>query len=41
MLTVRVFYKDGSEDLKEVLSLNDICLLNVLTLKVIRTEKVA
>ena len=41
MLTVRIFYKDGTEDIKEVHDVSDICLDNVTEIKVIRNEKVA
>ena len=41
MLTVRVFYKDGTDDIKCVLDIADICLDGVESLKVIRSEKVA
>lgn len=41
MLTVRIFYKDGTEDVKMVLDVSEICLDNVLDIRIIRTEKVA
>lgn len=39
MLTVRIFYKDGTEDVKDVWSIDEICLDNVAELKVIRDER--
>jgi hypothetical protein len=39
MLTVKIIFKDGSFDLKDVWDLDEICLDNVLELKVIRDER--
>lgn len=41
MIIVRIFYKDGTEDIKEVTNVDEICLDNVEDIKVIRNEKVA
>lgn len=41
MLIVRIFYKDGTEDIKEVHNVDDICLDNVEEIKVIKNEKAA
>lgn len=39
MLTVRIIYKDGTETIKDVLSVDEICLDNVQDIKVIRNER--
>lgn len=39
--TVRIFYKNGTEDIKECTSLDEICLDGVLRIKILLTEKVA
>lgn len=36
MLTVRITYKDGSEDIKDCWSIDEISMINVLSVKVIR-----
>jgi hypothetical protein len=36
MIIVRVFYKDGHEDLKQVFNVDEICLDGVLELRIIR-----
>lgn len=41
MLIVRIFYKDGTEDVKEVHNVADICLDNVQDIRIIKDEKVA
>ena len=41
MVTVRIIYNDGSEDIKEVLDLSDVCLDNVLEIRIIRNERAA
>lgn len=41
MLTVRIFYINGNEDVKDVWSVEDICLDGVKELKVIRDERKA
>jgi hypothetical protein len=41
MLTVRIIYLDGTEDIKAVLDLSEICLDGVMSLRVIRSEKAA
>lgn len=41
MITVKIVYKDGTTDIKDVLDISDICLDNVLEIKVLRTEKAA
>ena len=39
MIIVRVFYKDGHEDLKQVFNVDEICLDGVDSIKVIRDER--
>lgn len=39
MKTVRITYKDGTEDIKDVNDVDEICLDNVVDIKVIRDEK--
>lgn len=39
MLTVKITYKDGTTDLKDCWSVDEICLDNVLDLKIIRNER--
>ena len=41
MITVRIIYTNGNEDIKDVLSLDDICLDGVLSVRVIRDERTA
>ena len=41
MLTVRIFYKDGTEEIKDCNDISDICLDGVANIKVIRQEKAA
>jgi len=41
MITVRIFFKDGTEDIREVLDIKDICLDNVEHFRIIRKEKAA
>lgn len=41
MLTVRIIYTNGNEDVKDVLSVSDICLDGVKELKIIRDERKA
>jgi hypothetical protein len=41
MLTVRITYLNGTEDIKECWNLDDICLDGVESIKVIRNEKAA
>ena len=41
MLTVLITYLDRTTDMKDVLDLSDICLDGVLSLKVIRDERIA
>lgn len=38
ILTVRVYYTDGTDDIKECHELSDICLDNVDTMVIIRRE---
>jgi hypothetical protein len=38
MLTVRVIYIDGTEDIRDCFSVDDICLDGVQSIKVIRDE---
>jgi hypothetical protein len=39
MITVRIIYTNGTEDIKEVLDVGDICLDGVESIKVIRDER--
>jgi hypothetical protein len=39
MLTVKIIYKDGSTDLKDVWNVDEICLDNVKELRIIRDER--
>ena len=39
MLTVRIFYKDGTEEIKDCNDISDLCLDNVLELRIIRDEQ--
>lgn len=39
MLTVRIIYKDGTEDLKDCWSVDEISMINVLSVKVLRSER--
>lgn len=39
MITVRVIYTDGREDIQDVLDLDEVCLDGVYELKVIRDER--
>lgn len=41
MLTVRVFYKDGTETVLDVNDVSEICLDNVENIRIIRNEKAA
>lgn len=41
MITVRIIYLDGNEDIQDVLDLSDICLDGVESIKVIRNERLA
>jgi hypothetical protein len=41
MLTVRIFFNNGNEEIKDVWSLDEICLDNVSSIKVIRDERKA
>lgn len=41
MLTVRIIFLDGSEDIKECWDISEIVLDNVKEIKVIRNEKAA
>jgi hypothetical protein len=41
MLTVLIIYKDGTDDMRNVLDVSDICLDGVLEIKVLRQEKAA
>lgn len=41
MITVKITYINGETDIKIVLDISEICLDNVLEIKVIRTEKAA
>jgi hypothetical protein len=41
MLIVRIFYNDGTDDIKEVHNVDEICLDGVKSIKVIREEKAA
>ena len=41
MLIVRIFYKDGTEDVREVHSVDEICLDGVEDIRVIKNEKAA
>lgn len=41
MITVRIIFKDGTEEIKDVFDVADICLDNVLNIKIIRNEKAA
>jgi hypothetical protein len=39
MITVRIFYKDGHDDIKDCTSVDDICLDGVDHIKVIRSKE--
>lgn len=39
MLTVRIYYINGNEDIKECWDVSDICLDGVASIKVIRDER--
>ena len=39
MLTVIITYLDDTADIKDVLDLSDLCLDNVLSVRVIRDER--
>lgn len=41
MITVKIIYKDGSSDIKDVLSFDEICLDNVVEFYPIRDERKA
>ena len=41
MITVRIIYLDGSENIKCCNDLCELCLDNVLTIRIIREEKAA
>lgn len=41
MITVRIIYLDGTEDIKDCLDISDICLDGVKEIKPIRDEKAA
>lgn len=41
MITVRIIYKDGSDDIKDCWNINDICLDGVESIKIIRDERKA
>lgn len=38
MITVRIIYKDGSDDIKCCNHVDEICLDNVSTIKIIRKD---
>lgn len=41
MLTVRIFYTNGTEEIKDCWDLLDICLDGVESVRIIRNEKAA
>lgn len=41
LLTVKITYLNGTSDIKECWSVDEICLDNVSEITVIRTEKIA
>lgn len=38
MITVKIIYKDGTDTIKDCFSVEDISLVNVLDIKVIRSK---
>lgn len=41
MITVRIIYLDGTEDIKECCSVDELCLDGVESIKIIRNERAA
>jgi hypothetical protein len=41
MLTVKIIYNDGREDIKDCWDVSDICLDGVKEIRIIRNEKAA
>ena len=41
MITVRIIYKDGTEDIKACNNVDEICLDGVESIKIIRNERAA
>lgn len=41
MITVRIIYTDGTDDIKSCNDISELCLDNVSSIKIIREDKVA